>query len=344
MNNKINTKGFDSAIFAFHLLIVLTSYSIYLAPYIAPSTFPYLGFIPIFYPVIFLANLLLVIILFIKKKRAKWLFLVLLLGLFPPLTKSYEFLGKKVDTKPDFKIITYNVMQMNNDGFNDFFLKENADVVVVQEGTLRKWILKKLKSSAFEGYYSETTMKSQIFSKYPIIEFKPIFQNANSSSVSAVYADLDTGKDTIRIINVHLESMGVDKKIVMNPTSEISQFKEDSNVIKNRMITGFLKHQQQLEKILPYIQNSPYPVILAGDFNSVPNSYEYRQITYWLKDTYREVGRTTGTSFHGYKYPIRIDYIFHSDDFLPVSYKVRTDLKFSDHYPIIAEFKLPETR
>lgn len=339
MANKF--KGFNSAFFVFHLLIVLLSYSIYLAPNIAPTTFSYFGFVPIFFPVILLVNLLLVIVLFLKGKSVKWLFLLFFIGLLPPLQKSYQFFGNKVEVEADFKLITFNVNHMRKEGIDDFLLVENADVVVFQEGTNRRRYLKKLNEGPFKDFYSETDLKNQIFSRYPIIEFKPIFQVPGDLTTGAVYADIDTGKDTIRIINVHLGSMGVDKELVTGEVNDLTEVSEGSKVVKNRMISGFLKHQQQIQLIMPYIQHSPYPVILAGDFNAVPNSYEYRQITYWLKDTYLEVGRSPGTSFHDYKYPIRIDYVFHSDEFLPVSYKVKTNLNLSDHYPVVTQFKLP---
>lgn len=341
MIKKLNLKGIDSAFFVFHLLVVFLSYSIYLAPYIAPSTFAYFGFIPIFYPLILTLNLLLVIVLFLRKKPVKWLFLILFFGLLPPLAKSYQFFGKKVEAEPDFKLITFNANHMRNENITDFFLIENPDIVVIQEGTLRKKKLKNLKEGVFENYYSETGTKNQVFSKYPIIEFKPIFQIPGDLVTGAVYADIDTGKDTIRVINVHLGTMGVDKELVTGESNDLSEVKRGSKIIKNRMISGFLKHQKQIQLIMPYIQHSPYPVILAGDFNAVPNSYEYRQITYWLKDAYTQVGRSPGTSFHDYKYPIRIDYVFHSDELLPVSYKVRTDKKLSDHYPVVSQFRLP---
>ena len=37
----------------------------------------------------------------------------------------------------------------------------------------------------------------------------------------------------------------------------------------------FKKTRRQVQILKNFIEKSPYPVILAGDFNSVPNSYEY---------------------------------------------------------------------
>ena len=53
-----------------------------------------------------------------------------------------------------------------------------------------------------------------------------------------------------------------------------------------------------------------------------------------------EVGNGSGTSFHDYQFPIRIDYIFCSKSIKPVNYQVDRSVKISDHYPVIAEFKI----
>jgi endonuclease/exonuclease/phosphatase family metal-dependent hydrolase len=88
------------------------------------------------------------------------------------------------------------------------------------------------------------------------------------------------------------------------------------------------------------IENSPYPVIIAGDFNSVPNSYEYYHLAEGLEDAFMTAGRGSATSFHDYKFPIRIDYVFSSKSLSATSYVVDRSVSISDHYPVIAEISL----
>lgn len=106
------------------------------------------------------------------------------------------------------------------------------------------------------------------------------------------------------------------------------------------MTPTFQAHEDQIRKIRKVIDFSPYPVILAGDFNSVPNSYEYYNLGRDLQDAFLTVGNGASTSFHDYKVPLRIDYIFTSKSIIPLSYKVDHSVKLSDHYPVIAEFLL----
>ncbi|WP_260390396.1 endonuclease/exonuclease/phosphatase family protein [Riemerella anatipestifer] len=79
-------------------------------------------------------------------------------------------------------------------------------------------------------------------------------------------------------------------------------------------------------------------MILGGDFNAVPNSYEYYYLSQNMTDSFLEVGKGLGTTFHDYKFPIRIDYLFSTKEIKPVSLKTDRSRQLSDHYPIIGEF------
>src|SRR5690606_10966430 len=339
-NRGFRLSGLDPVFLTFHLLFLGITYSIYLAPHIAPSTFPYFGLIPILFPILVLGNVLLILILLTRRVSYALLFLVLSAGLYPPLSKTYQFFGKEVSTEPNFKVITFNAQYLRKDGFEVFSKKEDADLIVLQEVYWKGKKFERLKDSVFSDYYHEKHSIIQFFSKYPIIETKKILSGENKTTAHAAYADIDTGKDTIRIINVYLESMLIDKGLVIE-TMDSEKAEENSKKIKNKLSRGFLEHEKQIKKIIPYIVNSKHPVILAGDLNSVPNSYEYQQILYRLNDAYYTVGKSSGTSFHEFKYPLRLDYIFHSDEILPVKIEVKRNQKLSDHYPVTGYFKLP---
>ena len=110
--------------------------------------------------------------------------------------------------------------------------------------------------------------------------------------------------------------------------------------IRRKLSPIFKVHQEEVATIRKAIDESPYPVMLVGDFNAVPNSYEYYHLGKGLTDAFVEVGRGSSTSFHDYKFPIRIDYIFTSKEIKPIRYRVDRSIKSSDHFPVIAEFKI----
>lgn len=333
-------KLFNNAILFSYLLFLGICYTIYLAPHIAPTTFPYFGFIPIVFPILVLINLIFVLLWLMKNKWIGLLMLVLSLGLFPPLAKTYQYFGKKVIEKPNFKLMTFNVHYFqDSDEFDTFFNKEDADLVLLQELRQNSSQLKELKKEVFADYYEENSTLLQFFSKYPIIEFQEILNEEENAG--AAYADIDTGTDTIRVINIYLQPMFIDKDLVKGTLKNMEMAEKNSKILKNKLTTGFIRHQAQIKKILPYIIHSKHPVILAGDLNAVPYSYEYQQFIYWLNDAYFEVGKSSGTSFHDFKYPLRLDYILNTPEILPVSYQVLRNNELSDHYPVIGEFKLP---
>lgn len=143
----------------------------------------------------------------------------------------------------------------------------------------------------------------------------------------------------IRIVNVYLNPFSFDKKKV-KPGEDLDKNKMKVRYILSKLIPTFKIHQDEVSEIRNAIDESPYPVILAGDFNAVPNSYEYYTLGKGLTDAFVAVGRGSGTSFHDYKFPIRIDYIFTSKEIKPISYRVDRSVKLSDHFPVIAEFKI----
>ena len=105
-----------------------------------------------------------------------------------------------------------------------------------------------------------------------------------------------------------------------------------------KFLPVFKIHQNQIHEIKKLIAESPYPVILGGDFNAMPSSYEYYQISESLTDAFVEAGNGSATSFHDYKFPIRIDYIFSSKSLRATNYFVNREIGYSDHYPVFADF------
>lgn len=161
--------------------------------------------------------------------------------------------------------------------------------------------------------------------------------NDNAENASAFYADVDVEGKTIRVINVYLEPFRFEKSMV-KPSRNSQVNEEKARNIVRRLIPTFKIHQKQVEKIRQCIQSSPYPVIVAGDFNSVPNSHEYFTVSSGLNDAFLDAGRGSATSFHDYKFPIRIDYIFASPLLKAKTYRVDRSAKISDHYPVTATF------
>ena len=180
-----------------------------------------------------------------------------------------------------------------------------------------------------------------IFSKYPIINKKTIFAEPRSYNSIFQYVDIVKKNDTIRVFNIHLQSLKFtpdNKLYINNPSFEDEQDMHESKSILQKFKIGFIKRHQQVENVKKELNASKYPVILCGDFNDVPNSYAYNEIGENLTNAFWEKGSGIGNTFTGIVPTLRIDNIFYSKPFEATQF-IRIKKKLSDHYPIITDLK-----
>ena len=110
---------------------------------------------------------------------------------------------------------------------------------------------------------------------------------------------------------------------------------KSKNVIAKFKI-AFMKRKIQADHIKAEIDRSPYPVIVCGDLNDVPNSYAYQTIGNKLQNAFEEKGAGLGRTFTGIAPTLRIDNIFMSKTFTVNQYS-RVTKKLSDHLPVLAD-------
>ena len=159
--------------------------------------------------------------------------------------------------------------------------------------------------------------------------------------------------DTVRIYNVHLESIRLQPEdyILANNQKEHSQndkkkevtAKEGSERILRRLKKAFILRGAQADLVAEHISKCPYPIILCGDFNDTPVSYAYKKISSTLTDAFIESGNGTGQSYAGDFPSFRIDYIMHSKGFRAYNYETIYE-QMSDHYPIKCFLKIDKNK
>ena len=165
-----------------------------------------------------------------------------------------------------------------------------------------------------------------IFSKYPLINtYSFDFEDSYNNTLSA---DLVKGSDTLRIYNIHLQSLSI--------KPSVSYLQEaDNEMLRKKISIRFIKQQEQVETILEHKNNSRYPVIISGDFNNTPFSYVYHKVSESMNDAFVEAGNGIGATYLFEYYPMRIDYILASNELQILSFNT-IKKTFSDHYPIRA--------
>ncbi len=183
-----------------------------------------------------------------------------------------------------------------------------------------------------------------IFSKYPIINKQTVSYAPNDYNSIFQYIDIVKGTDTFRVFNIHLQSLRFSRNnlhYIEEPSITNTDLEEPKNILA-KIKYGFLKRQVQSERIRKAMDESPYPLIVCGDFNDVPNSYAYNTIGKGMKNTFAEKGSGIGRTFFNISPTLRIDNIF-ADERFDVQQYTCIKKKLSDHFPIITDlyFKKP---
>ena len=311
----------------------------YVLPFVPPHWFPLLPIISLGLPVLIIVNFLFAVYWLIKLKRAVLLSgIVLCIGI-TYVQQLFQFNSGATIPAKALSVLSYNVKGFRKNGnalaqktvtdIYNFIKSKNPDVVCLQEYRGQT----SLDKNIYPYSYEKLTVRrlhfgQKIYSKYPIIASGSL--NFKSATNNAIYVDILKQTDTIRIYNVHFESL----RIAANVTTLQQQ---NSERLLKRVGSAFVKQEKQALLLKSHIQNSLHPVIIAGDFNNRSSSYLYRQILDDRLDAFLEVGEGVGATFNFDFLPIRIDFLFSDREWEPVffdSYKVN----FSDHYPILGKF------
>lgn len=313
-----------------HVVVISLLLGTLLNDYVPPQIFPWINLLSLAFPVLMILNIIFCLFWMIKWKKRAIFFLILSLVLLNPVRRWINFTGE-VEEKSNLKVVTMNIKNgfFGREKVYDYLKNSNADLIFGQEYG---------DEFNIPGYEYRTD-------QYEIVALSSKFQILNQGKIdtdgngNAFFADVKIEGKIIRVINVYLNPFSFDKKKV-KPSEDLEKNKVKVLYVLKTLIPTFKIHQREVAAIRKIIDDSPYPVIVVGDFNSVPNSYEYYTIGKGLTDVFMAVGNGSSTSFHDYKFPIRIDYVFSSKEIKPISYKVDRSVKLSDHFPVIAEFKI----
>lgn len=243
----------------------------------------------------------------------------------------------------DLSVLTWNTARMG--GFakpekNEvlrYLLAQNADVVCLQEvdvykdakyltlPDVKQVLSKKYPYSYidFSVYNKRHQYGTMVWSKYPLVNKKSIHYETDGNISNR--CDIVVGRDTIRLFNNHLESY----KFTTEDMQDVEHMREKwSRAIPLR--------NKQAQVVRAEIDASPHPVIVVGDFNSVPLSYAYWCLSSGLHDAWSETHSWEWGATYSYKgIGLRIDYILCSDPIHPKSCVI-PNAKGSDHKPVVA--------
>jgi len=320
---------FINSLFALLLLVA------YVIPYIKPQNLGSFAGISLLTPLLILINLGFVIYWILGINRTFLLSLIVLLIGFSNLSRFYKVAGKKVLLTDDIKIMSYNVRMFNEykwteadsieENINKLIEHKLPDVLCVQEYAANPTLEKDFPYKYIKYKGDKSHFGHAIFSKYPILKKGNLKFEKTANTI--LFADIKIDTDTIRVYNVHLQSIGID-------TKEDHFDKENATRLRNRINTAFQKQQKQVEELLAHQKTVNYPIIVAGDFNNTAFSWPYRSILKGKNDAYVEAGKGFDKTYN-FAFPMRIDFIMVDERIEINHFKAYRD-KLSDHYPILA--------
>lgn len=360
---------FSKIILAVNVLAVGALLLSYLASYLDPHTFWPASFFGLAYPGILVMNILFIIYWLIRLPQYSLLSGVAILIGWSVLLNYVGFRESTAIQTPKssetfIRIMTYNVHNFKqfgdkNDKFTkdqilDIIRKEQPDIICFQEFFTRKkgeYNFEKLIGEILqtEHYYFKPSIDNgyeaiglAIFSKFPIVNKGNIQFAARMNWNEALFADINTGKQTFRIYNVHFQSINFqpeDYQYLKKVTKEIDTDVESSRIIGSRLKRAFIKRSDQVKLIKAHTQKCTIPYIVAGDFNDTPISYTVSTVSAGMKNSFREKGSGFGVTYNGEFPNFQIDYILTSPEFSIKNYLI-VDKKLSDHYPVRTDLEL----
>jgi len=339
-----NLSLINKLLYTINIVFLLLWFCAFLSPYINPKTFSLGALLAIGYPILLLTHLFFVLYWLVRFNKAIYLSLaVLILSYFfsvPVFHAKSKFKALAQDNS--FSVLSFNSqlsyfsggqkekVQTHQSKISHFLNQENTDVLCLQEA-------RKGMSSSLNYPYNATFGFSQIYSKYEIVSSQKIIFNETSTN-SSCYADLIIHRDTVRVYNLHLESLhlGNDDYSLLKEWDEETleeQLQDKTQKLSNKIRKASSKRVSQAEKIIESINRSPYPTLICGDFNDVPQSYIYRKLNADHKDAFLESGKGFGATYRQLIFPFRIDFILADKHWSAYNFKVLEE-KLSDHQAI----------
>ncbi len=346
-------------------LLALATLGAYGSVFISPETLWLAGFATLAMPVLMVGNVLFILGWLIRRRWRYSLYslLTLLVGYhFVLVTVGIHFPDP---TPPHFEVLSYNTHIFNaytrkphnekNRQFVNWVANDGAAIKCFQEfynldsSVTFNSVAQLMAKGQYELYFEKADTDDlhgyiglAIFSKFPIVG-RGVLQAKEFRPYGAMYADLKIGRDTLRVYNIHLESMSIDERALLDAGNS-EKLKKGSLEVFRKLKTGFVSRARQSKILRDHIRQCPHRVILCGDLNDLPYSYTYYMLRSELYNTFEGVANGFGFSYNGRLAFLRIDNQFYGAGLRPHYLYTLREVGYSDHFPLRAAYSIEERK
>lgn len=331
-------------------------------PYINPQHFIWTTLFGLAFWVILIFNVVIFLVLLMLWSNKIWISVVALLVAIPGISKSFSF-GSKVEANSSIRVMSYNVhhfcvgKEMNKEQhinqLMEMIREQAPDILCCQE--FAGYNSKMTRPQCIEDFAENTGFQyvyynrksnyggNVIFSKYPLAKVSED-SGFGKENTYGVMVSVDAGeKGKFHVANMHLLSYNItdDEIDVLTNTSERqSGLDTIGKSVLRKLGYGFQRRSKELKTVLDEMPSVDGPIIICGDFNEPPLSYNYRQMQKaGYVDTFTKVGFGIKPTYAGKLPLLRIDYVWANEGVKPLDFE-RYKYKASDHYPIILDFAI----
>lgn len=337
----------DSLLYLTMTLLVVASVIVLVCQYISPAKTGILSTVSLAAPILYLLDIVVALYWVV---RMRWqplvvMLLVVIVGAFYApryfAADVWRDYNKKHPESRYIKILSYNVRGGLSEAEADTIRSYRADILCLQEAAISnehwKTLCTKYNTTYREG---KSVGTCHILTRYRILRSGQI---DTLHQQHGVWADIAINKDTLRVVNLHLQSTSIssDDTKFLEHHEYIHDEERDNKFwsIVTRLTEKNVVRAAQADVVRNFLENTKYRVVLCGDLNDVPMSYTYRTIRGDLNDAFLEAGDGYAYTYNTEYRLLRIDNIFVSPSIDVATYEVDTTVHLSDHYPVIARIK-----
>ena len=327
-----------------NLLLIFITFISYLSPFVDPASFWFFSFFGMAYPWLLAVNIIFILFWLSSKN---WYFFFSLGCILVGLNHFQSFVGlnnQLPKQKGEISVMTMNSMgyqKIKGDTktkFQELLATHHPEVIAIQEGFMSSHpnVLKN-----YPYVHRPNGSLLCIYSKYAFINKGDLNISENRSN-GCIFVDLKVDGQILRVYNMHLQSNKVSADASKLQKEGDIQAKEtwlDIKGMLGKISRAASIRSAQASAIIAHFKKSKHPIIICGDMNDTPLSYNYELFSRELNDGFKERSIGLGTTYNGTIPLLRIDYIWTDKQLKVNSHKIVNE-NFSDHYPVISRINI----